>query len=311
MAYKNNKTKNRRRYKSRYRNPHNYKAKRTGSQTRAAVLVAVLTFVVVSSLVIVFTFGDSIYDWMDGKLKLMTATKDEVTVAATETNAATAAATQAVTEPPTQPSTEVQQQALFKALAAKNNIDMSAFEGNQIIFADADDSDPTICKVYCYEKGADGVYKQVVGPYDGHLGYAGVGAVVAPYEDKTPTGVFKIEYAMGTKENPGTGIEYNQFTTQSYWITDPSSINYNRWMETEDNKDWETSQWLYEYIFSYPYAVVFDYNRTNTDHNLGCAKFLHVSNEPTAGGVGVSEDEIREILYWLNINKKPYIAISE
>ena len=55
MEYKNDKTANRRRYKSRYHSPHNYKTKRSKSENRAAILVGIATFVVLTSLVLVFT----------------------------------------------------------------------------------------------------------------------------------------------------------------------------------------------------------------------------------------------------------------
>ena len=59
MEYKNNKTSNRRRYKSRYHSPHNYKTKRGGSSNRASILIGVATFLILASLVLVFTFGDN------------------------------------------------------------------------------------------------------------------------------------------------------------------------------------------------------------------------------------------------------------
>ena len=82
MEFRNDKTGNRRRYKSRYRSAHSYKPKRVKSSS-PAVLVAVLTFVVIASLVVVFTFGDSIYNVLDSKLESITATEKE-TVAPTD-----------------------------------------------------------------------------------------------------------------------------------------------------------------------------------------------------------------------------------
>ena len=65
MEYKNNKTANRRRYKSRYHSPHNYKTKRSGSSNRAPILIGIATFVILASLVLVFVFGDNIYNFLD------------------------------------------------------------------------------------------------------------------------------------------------------------------------------------------------------------------------------------------------------
>ncbi|MBQ6626015.1 MAG: hypothetical protein IIX27_01840 [Ruminococcus sp.] len=304
MAYKNDKTKNRRRYRSRYRSAHNYKQQRSSS-SKAAVLVAVLTFVVIASLVVVFTFGDSIYTMLDNALSEITATE-------APTQAPTEKPTEKPTEPPTEAETDppVQQDEQFMQLLTLNNMEESDIKGSQLVFVDGDESTLT-CKVYCYEKNSDGVWVQAIGPFDGFIGEAGIDEMVSPYENKTPVGVFAIEYAFGTQYNPGTGLDYSQFTIYDYWITDPASINYNRWMTSSENKDWESAQWLYEYTRSYPHAIVFDYNRSNVDRSQGCAKFIHVSDSQTYGGVGIAESDIESLLYWLNASATPYVCISK
>ena len=310
MEFRNDKTGNRRRYKSRYRSAHSYKAKRVKSSS-PAVLVAVLTFVVLASLVVVFTFGDSIYNALDQKLQAITAT-EKPTVAPTQDETKkpkeTKKPTQAPTEAPTQPPAKQDDQ--FMKLLKANDMAFDDINGSQLVFVDAD-ADALSCKVYCYEKDADGKFIQAIGPFDGYIGAEGIDEMVTPYESKTPVGKFAIEYAFGSQANPGCGLEYSQFTIYDYWVTDPASINYNRWMVTEDNKDWESAQWLYEYTLSYPHAIVFDYNRSSVDPSQGCAKFIHVSDGPTSGGVGIAESDIEALLYWLNISASPYVCISK
>ncbi|MBR2715919.1 MAG: hypothetical protein IKB73_06930 [Ruminococcus sp.] len=308
MAYKNDRTKNRRRYKSRYRSAHNYKQKRSASQTKAAVLVSVMTFVVIASLIVVFTFGDSIYHSLDKKLSDITAT-EKVTEA---TEKPTVKPTQKPTQPPTEPPTlpPVEQDAQFMSLLKKNNLEVENIAGSQIIFVDGDETTLS-CKVYCYEKDDAGAYKLALGPFDGYIGSSGISETVGPQDYITPIGVFNIEYAFGTKMNPGCGVEYTQFDVYDRWVTDPASLNYNRWVDENVTEDWSTSQWLYEYTLTYPHAVVFDYNRSPVDKTKGCAKFLHVSDGPTKGGVGISETDICSIMYWLNASKLPQIAIAK
>ncbi len=308
MAYKNDRTKNRRRYKTRYRSAHSYKQKRSSSQTKSAVLVSVLTFVIIASLVIIFTFGDSIFNSLDGALKNAQSNNDATTPTTTATKAPTQPQTQPPTEAPTAP--PVVQEDTFMQLLSLNNLTEEQLEGSQMIFVDADESTLT-CKVYCYEKDDTGLWSQVIGPFNGYIGSAGIDEFVAPYESKTPTGVFKIEYAFGTRSNPGTGLDYTQFSYGDYWITDPNSTNYNRWMYSTDYIDWSSAQELWQYTISYPYAVVFEYNRSPVDKTQGSAKFLHVKYGVTEGGIGVSENDILSILYWLNHYKTPYIAISK
>ncbi len=301
MAYKNDRTKNRRRYKSRYRSAHTYKAKHSSSQTKAAVLVSVITFLVIASVVIIFTFGDSIYAILDNTLTTVTATQ-------AQTQAPTQAPTVAPTQAPTQP--PVKQDEQFMQLLEQNSLTLDKLKGTQMIFVDADESTLT-CTVYCYEKGEDSVWTQVLGPYSGYIGAEGISELVSPTEYKTPVGVFKIEYAFGTADNPGSGLEYTKVDVQDRWIIDPNSINYNRWVTGTENQDWESAQWLYEYIITYPHAIVFDYNRDPVDKTQGCAKFIHVSSEPTKGGIGIAQSEVASILYWLNPSKSPYVAIAK
>ncbi len=305
MEYRNDKTGNRRRYKSRYRSAHNYKHKHAQSSSKSAILVAVLTFVVIASLVVVFTFGDSIYNMLDAKLDEITATQAP-TVAPSEKETVKPKPTQKPTEAPTEP--PVKQDEQFMQLLESSNMELSDVKGSQYVFVDADEENLT-CKVYCYEKGDDGKFTLALGPFDGYIGSEGISELVSPTEYKTPIGNFAIEYAFGTQANPGCGLEYSQFTIYDYWITDPASINYNRWMTTQENRDWDSAQWLYEYTRTYPHAIVFDYNRTNVDPAQGCAKFIHVSNSTTKGGVGISETDIESLLYWLNISKSPYVCI--
>lgn len=306
MAYKNDRTKNRRRYRSRYRSAHNYKQKRSSAQTKAAVLVSVLTFVVIASLVIVFTFGDSIYTLLDNALSQATQATEPVTEEVTQPpTEATQPPTEVETEPP------VEQEEQYLELLELCGYDESVVKVNQMVFVVGNESDLT-CKMYCYEKNDEGVFEQKIGPFDGYIGSGGIDRAVTPYESKTPVGLFKIEYSFGTLPDPGTPLEYTQFTTNDYWVTDPASVNYNRWMYGTENQDWSTAQWLYEYTLSYPHAVVFDYNRSPVDPAQGCAKFIHVSYGPTSnGGVGLSQGDITTLLYWLNPSSKPYVAICK
>ena len=316
MAFKNDKTKNRRRYKTRYRSSHNYKQKRSSSQTKAAVLVSVLTFVVIASVVITFAFGDDIYNYLDKTMQNITAKDNsekkplKITVN-TEAPSEKPTKAPAPTEPPTEAETTppVKQDADFENLLKLNNIKETDIVGSQIIFVDSE-SDLS-CKLYCYEKDSNGKWKKALSDFSGYVGSQGVSSTIAPNEQKTPLGLYRIEYAAGTSSDPGTGLDYDQFVYGDEWITDPNSAYYNRWMSEGSSSDWETSQRLWRYTVSYPYMVVFDYNRENPDRSQGCAKFLHVQYAPTEGGIGVSESDLVTILQWLAQSKSPYIAISE
>jgi len=311
MEYKNNKTANRRRYKSRYHSPHNYKTKRSKSQNRAAIIIAIATFLVIASLVLVFTFGDDIYSYIDSIIHPpVSPTEAQVTEA--PTMAPTAAITEAPTEAPTEvptksPTADVKQTADFERLIAAASLNAADLSGSQMIFAE---SSGTSATVYTYEKNSKGVWKQKFSPIQGYVGEGGAAQSSVPDDSVTPMGTYNIEYAMGTNDDPGTALTYYPISYGMRWITDPSSINYNRMIDGDATYiDFEQCQELHEYTVSYPYAIIFDYNRNPVDSSQGCAKFLHVGYAPTYGGIGIPEQDLYNILLWLDPDSAPTISI--
>ena len=301
MAYKNNKTSNRRRYKSRYHSPHNYKAKKTDHQYRIPVIVAFATFVVIASLVLVFTFGDKIFAFLDqnvnvsSPVEITPATLSVETISPDEVSTEEAPADAAPTE--AQPTEPVKQSEEFEELLKKANIVSSGMSGTQAIFVE---SSGTSAKVYTYEKNDSGMWVKKFEPISGYVGEGGVGSSV-PGDKVTPKGSYKIEYAFGHNSNPGTSLTYYPIDNSMFWVTDPASVNYNLLCDSSAVlQDLTDAQWLYEYTVSYPYAVVFNYNRDPVSSSQGCAKFLHVSTGPTSGGgVGIDENSLASILQWL------------
>lgn len=317
MEYKNDKTANRRRYKSRYHSPHNYKTKRSKSENRAAILVGIATFIVLASLVLVFTFGDNIYKFLDdtfhpssilgGNKPSAEASTLGIATEAASVSPTTAPVTTTRTETPTEGKDAAPQSDEFKRLASSAGLNTAAVKGTQLIFVETSGTSAT---VYTYEKDTKGVWNQKFEPMQGYTGEGGAADNSVPYDSVTPKGVFNIEFAMGTNPNPGTALSYSQIVYGMRWITDPASVNYNRLIDGDATLiDFSEYQDLYEYTRSYPYAVIFDYNRNPVDSSKGSAKFLHVAYAPTYGGVGIAETDLYNILLWLNPANAPQIAI--
>ena len=304
MQYKNDKTKNRRRYKSRYRSDHNYRTKQSVKNSRTAVIVGILTFVVLASLILVFVFGDNIYTFLNNSFNHIMATPDNATVIEITETAKKETEKQ---EESTEEQKKVSEQSEdFKKLSEKAGYDYDDYDAEQIVFVECGGS---TCNVYTYEK-KDGKFTAVKENIPGYISPNGTAEYMTAYDDYTPLGNFNIEYAFGTNEDPGTKLDYLEVDYGSRWDTDPNSINYNKWIDSDATYiDFESYIPLAEYTKSYKYAVVFDYNRDPVDSSQGCAKFLHVSNEETYGGVGISESELVDILKWLDPEKYPKICI--
>ena len=159
MEYKNNKTSNRRRYKSRYHSPHNYKTKHAGSSNRAPILIGVATFVILASLVLVFTFGDNIYTFLDNDLPSVGAAvvriRDDGRGARDRGGGASrgGAPRRATEARPSPTQAPVDQGDDFNRLLTAASLKAEDLKGTQAIFVE---SQGTSAKVYFYEKGADG-----------------------------------------------------------------------------------------------------------------------------------------------------------
>ena len=306
MEYKNNKTGNRRRYKSRYHSPHNYKTKHAGSSNRAPILIGVATFVILASLILVFAFGDNIYTFLDNTfhpsaLPMPQGETMGVVLATEEADPPTEEPAPEPTQPP------VEQHDEFNRLLAAAGLKAEDLNGTQMIFVE---SEGTSAKVYCYEQDSAGLWTPKYDALQGYVGAGGVSANVGPTDDTTPTGTYKFEFAFGTNSNPGTAFEYTAVDYNTQWVTDPASMNYNRMVWAGGVvADYASCQQRSEYTKSYPYAVVFDYNRNPVDPSMGCARFLHVASEPTYGGVGISEAALGTILQWLTPDANPTISI--
>lgn len=310
MEYKNDKTANRRRYKSRYHSPHNYKTKRSKSENRAAILIGIATFVVLAALILVFTFGDSIYGWLDNTFHPSSITDSKAQSStigiATEPPAENATQTSAFALPTEAPTDPVAQNADFNKLLTAAGLNSASLSGSQLILVQTNGTNAT---VYTYEKDEQGVWQQKFSPVKGYTGEGGAADNSVPYDSVTPKGTYNIEYAMGVNYDPGTLLSYNEIYEGMLWVTDPNSVNYNRLVDETTEVDFEDCQDLSEYTLSYPYAIVFDYNRNPVDSAKGCAKFLHVSDHPTYGGIGISESDLQDILLWLDPVKTPQISI--
>ena len=302
MVYKNNRTKNRRRYKTRYKTPHNYKTKKGASNSRPAVIFSVITFLVLAAVILVFAFGDNIYNFLDTSFNHIATTE-------TETVLPTNSSKVIDTQKPTQVATNnVNQSSDFLTLCNAASLDVNDLDSKQIIFVKCSG---TTCTLSTYED-KDGLYSPVLTNVSGNISQDGTASDMGPYDRYTPLGNFDIEFAFGTSKNPGTKLDYEDVNQASYWITDPSSLNYNKMIgDYATLFDFDTAINLWEYTVSYEYAIVFSYNRNPVDSSKGCAKFLHIGPSIEYGGVGIDRDNLVNVLKWLDPAKKPIICIFQ
>lgn len=129
----------------------------------------------------------------------------------------------------------------------------------------------------------------------------------------TPTGLYELPYAFGTRAAPaGTSLPYRRVNQDSWWCQDNASRSYNRWTEPRPTDcRAEESEHLVAYDKQYAYALVIGFNYARPVRGRGAGIFLHVGGSgPTAGCVSVPADAMRRILAWADPVRRPHIAIG-
>ncbi len=177
------------------------------------------------------------------------------------------------------------------------------------------ESDGNEARIWAYGIDANGNYRPVLGGEEGISGWTGEMGVTPEKSEgdrRTPAGVFRIGFAFGNGEDPGTGLSYREVTPCSLWVDDPASCWYNQWVEEDEisEPDWSTAERLSEYGDSYRYAVAVEYNTDPAVPGAGSAIFLHCGSQPTAGCVAVSTGDMEGILLWLDEDASPVIVIE-
>jgi L,D-peptidoglycan transpeptidase YkuD (ErfK/YbiS/YcfS/YnhG family) len=183
-----------------------------------------------------------------------------------------------------------------------------------------------------YERDGAGGWREVVGATPAKLGWSGLEKASKRRQGtgKTPAGTFAIPSAFGRLPDPGTQLPYHRFDRNDSWTySDDHPRTYNV-LQTAP-VDWadygSDVERLWSYGKQYRYVAVLDYNlpggpiragadgirrsTTPPDTDAGGGIFLHVTDgTKTAGCVAIPEGAMRDVLRWLDPDRKPVIVIG-
>jgi L,D-peptidoglycan transpeptidase YkuD (ErfK/YbiS/YcfS/YnhG family) len=183
-------------------------------------------------------------------------------------------------------------------------------DARQLVVVTASDYSTVHVTVRTY-RHRDGAWHLAFGPWHGYIGGRGF----APPGEKregdrqTPTGSYRFPFAFGVDSDPGTRLHYRRALSTSRWDDDPTSANYNRWVDIrygDPGADPEHMQLLPQYR----HGVVIGYNLDRTPY-LGSAIFLHVDDgTSTAGCVAISRHRVVKVLRWLRPRLHPRIVMG-
>ncbi|MBQ4578392.1 MAG: hypothetical protein IJA84_04935 [Clostridia bacterium] len=197
--------------------------------------------------------------------------------------------------------------------------DLDARECDQLILAVAQDFDGVSTVTLCYERQEDGTWAPVehLGRMAGYTGSKGIQHDRQRNTRRSPAGLWGLGSAFGVAEMPeGLKVAWRDVTPQSDWVCDAESVYFNTWQERDDptlseSWNWNDVEHLEDYDITYRYSVVIQYNTPPyVIPDRGCAIFLHCSDHPTSGCIGLLEEDMLNTLLWLDHSKNPHILIT-
>lgn len=161
-----------------------------------------------------------------------------------------------------------------------------------------------------WQKNSNGEWYEYASE-DARLGKNGVTDSKEEGDGCTPTGIYGLTEAFGSKGNPGTCLPYRTLDGSEYWVDDSNSQYYNTMQFGDPSGRWNSAEHLQSMGVAYNYAIVVDYNRWSPVAGKGSAIFLHVSTDGyTSGCISVSESMMVKTLNWINSESNPKIIIT-
>ena len=167
----------------------------------------------------------------------------------------------------------------------------------------------------------DGRWQQKLQATDGRIGYGGLVAGRERHQGTgtTPLGSYDLLSAFGMhRQDPAWDLRYRKVRRGDYWVEDNGSRYYNRYRnKSQGGFRWRLptsapngSERLKDYPQQYEWSIVTSFNRRQVRHR-GAGIFLHVNGSgATAGCVSAPRWFIRALMFRLDPDQRPVIAIA-
>jgi L,D-peptidoglycan transpeptidase YkuD (ErfK/YbiS/YcfS/YnhG family) len=200
----------------------------------------------------------------------------------------------------------------------------------QVIVSTTADWDAVDATLQRYERAAPGRPWRAVGePIPAAVGRTGLawgtglhpdahpaGPAKREGDGKAPAGIYRLSSAFGyaaAGEVPWIRLPYVQADSSIECVDDLRSRYYNRRVDrdTIPRPDWTSHEELRRPDALYEWGVWVDHNSAPPAPGGGSCIFLHVWAGPgraTAGCTAMAEDDIREVLAWLDPRARPVLV---
>ncbi len=182
---------------------------------------------------------------------------------------------------------------------------------SQLLLAFTNSAGQTRAELFCLEKASD-TWRFAMPPIEAVVGRKGIAEPLLKREGdgKSPHGIFPIGNSFGYEVQVDTRMPYKQVSTDDIWVDDPASSEYNRMVKkgATQAKSFEEMKRKDE---MYKLGLVVEYNTNPVTPGHGSAIFVHIWKKPfspTAGCLAMSEEDITNLLKFLDPGKKPSLG---
>jgi hypothetical protein len=133
-------------------------------------------------------------------------------------------------------------------------------------------------------------------------------------DKRSPAGIFHLGTIFGDQKHQKCAkkMPFLLITKDLEYVDDPCSRYYNQFVcETTSKRDWKSSEKMHEIGFPYALGLVIQHNHNPIKSGSGSAIFMHIWTEHdkgTAGCTAMAEDNLKELISWLDESKYPCIV---
>ncbi len=129
-------------------------------------------------------------------------------------------------------------------------------------------------------------------------------------DGKAPAGIFSLKQAFGYFPF-SVDYPYNVYKSTDHCVDDANAKLYNKIVDSKklksDYKSFEYMRFPKDY---YKYGIVVNHNHIDeagAKKGAGSCIFMHIKKVPTAGCTVMDENEMKEIIKWLDVKSNPLL----
>ena len=130
-------------------------------------------------------------------------------------------------------------------------------------------------------------------------------------DGKAPAGIFELKQAFGYFPFV-VDYPYEVYKATDHCVDDVNSKFYNKIVDsTKVNVDYKSKEHMRFAKNYYKYGIVVNHNHIDeagAKKGAGSCIFIHIKSVPTAGCTVMREDEMKEIIKWLDVESHPLLV---